>query len=109
MSSFPISVSSRNEEVGQVAGAFGTGAVRATEDHPERHAELQLRRIGIDVDEIALDGAAALEVDDGRHEGNPDAGVAPVHDRVVVERAPMPEPYRLHLPARSAMPADLTL
>ena len=98
------------EEVGQVGVALGVlAAQRVVVDDVHGHAEFDFRGIRLDIDQIALDGAAAIEVDDGGNVRHIDAGERPVHDAVRIQLAPVCQPNGLHLAPRAALRTVLPL
>src|SRR5947199_10876204 len=54
--------------------------------HLDRHAEAELRRIGLDVDQVAAHRYALGEVDDADHVRHRDPGHGLVHDRPYPDR-----------------------
>src|SRR5579872_3258825 len=75
------------EEVGEVAIAVPVLATGVLDDDVDGHVELQRFDAGHDIDQVALQRAAALQVDDGRDERHFDAREVPVHDGEIVELA----------------------
>src|SRR5947209_7396837 len=56
-----------------------------------RHAGLDVVRGGLDLDDVRLHLAAAVQVDDSGHERGGDAGCSPVHDREAADHAVVAE------------------
>src|SRR5574342_499747 len=97
------------EVVGEVLVALAVLAGRNAIHDLDGHAHGNLGRVRGHVDQVALDRAAALEVDDRRDVRNFDAWERAVHDRVDVERAAVRELPRLDGAARAALRAGVAL
>src|SRR6516164_3540091 len=96
------------EEVAQTRSAFLVLAAQCIlVDHRDGHPEPYLARIGLYPDQVALDRAAAFEIDDGGDVRHLDSGQGAVHDRISVEGPRVGQRTHLHLIAGAAFRANV--
>ena len=103
----PIPLRTRPEEIGQVGcPARVRASRRITKDQLDGHSHRDLGRIWLDPDQVPLQRAASLEIDDRRDEGYGHPRKGPMHNRVDIQMPRLAETKRSDLTRLPASPTD---